>query len=326
MTVANSDQDGAKVIKKKPQIVVYLYCGLGNQIFQYCAAKSLELEGVEVSLRELRIHHKQDIEDCLEMSIPLKKSGLKFASKIFNKILCQTPSETQGQRLTLGSFEKLKPTIKKFWDNKLVGRRLKLMTIPYSARTLQVKSIKKLRLMSDFQNPSWYEAALVDVIAEMSLSLRDLRERLPSFDAVVHIRKGDFNDRTLSFGYYVKALDLLKESGVNNILIVCENESDAVEYCSDLESRGFFVTMSHRIMVDKNFKVSDAMKDFCLIANAKNVVMADSTFCWWATVLGDFDFAANDERLVIYPKGLASTSDNFDGELKRDNWVTVGSD
>lgn len=326
MTVTNSDQDGAKVFKKKPQVIVYLYCGLGNQIFQYCAAKSLELEGVEVSLRDLRNHHQQDIEDCLEISIPLKKSRLEFASNIFNKIMCQTPSETQGRGLALSRYEKLKPTIKRFWDNKLVGRRLRLMTIPYSARTLQVKSIRKLRLMSDFQNPSWYEAALADVIAEMSLSLRDLREELPSFDAVVHIRRGDFNDRTLSSGYYIKALDLLKESGVNNVLIVGENESDATEYCSVLESRGFVVTLSHRIMAEKDLSVSDAMKDFCLISNAKNVVMANSTFCWWATVLGDFDFAANDERLVIYPKGWASTVDDFDGELKRDNWVAVGSD
>ena len=47
-----------------------------------------------------------------------------------------------------------------------------------------------------------------------------------------------------------------------------------------------------------------AINDFWLIARANNVVMSNSTFCWWATRVGDrFHSSAGHHRTVFAPAG-----------------------
>jgi hypothetical protein len=68
--------------------------------------------------------------------------------------------------------------------------------------------------------------------------------------------------------------------------------------------------------------VDTVLRDFCLIANARNVVMSNSTFCWWAAALGD---ALNrpGERIVAYPKGWIDFPDEASDGMVRPGWTVV---
>ena len=59
----------------------------------------------------------------------------------------------------------------------------------------------------------------------------------------------------------------------------------------------------HKVANLPQFSGNAAVNDFWVLAGAANVVMANSTFCWWATRVGDALRAALDgPRTVVCPR------------------------
>ena len=71
--------------------------------------------------------------------------------------------------------------------------------------------------------------------------------------------------------------------------------------------------------------VNPAMRDFWIIANAKNLLMSNSTFCWWAAVFGDSLLPERQTRFVAYPVGwIGQFRDGEDG-LIQPTWTPVSA-
>ncbi|MEQ2025037.1 alpha-1,2-fucosyltransferase [Xenorhabdus szentirmaii] len=108
-------------------------------------------------------------------------------------------------------------------------------------------------------------------------------------DTVLHIRRGDFSKEcALTDSYYIEALKRLKPQGD---VIVVTDEPKIIDYVKN--------------NIYKNVKLSSGksmLDDFFTIFNAKNVIMSNSTYCYWACILGDV------ER-TTYPSKISTKQD-----------------
>ena len=151
-----------------------------------------------------------------------------------------------------------------------------------------------------FQDPRWSPrgaAALVARIVE-SRPAGPLR-KLPTSDyAAVSIRAGDYAELgwMLDDAYLVRALEsgALKDADI--VLVVGEDEG--------ANERARRLLAGHGVRSSSLPPTTDPllalMLDFWAIAMARSVVMSNSTFCWWATRVGQ---AVVPHQSVIYPDG-----------------------
>jgi len=98
---------------------------------------------------------------------------------------------------------------------------------------------------------------------------------LLSNSCIVHVRKGDFSDNmTVENTYYLKILQNLKSKFEYFVLIGVE-ASSVLEY---IKSNG----INNVILAKKN----EEKYDYNLMFFCKNVVVSNSTFCFWPVILG----------------------------------------
>jgi hypothetical protein len=166
------------------------------------------------------------------------------------------------------------------------------------------------------------------VIALIEGTTLAMRTGIPSFDLCVHLRRGDYVTlgRELSFGYYVRSLQVLGES-VKSVVVTSDDELAARTFCEYLKAKGYSACTPSEAEASREAsspRDSDpVLYDFCLMANAKNIIMSNSTYCWWATVLGDHLSENREERKVVYPRGWFRYHDDTSDKLLQPNWTVV---
>jgi hypothetical protein len=166
------------------------------------------------------------------------------------------------------------------------------------------------------------------VISEIEATTRGVRQQLPSFDLAVHLRRGDYVSlgRELSFDYYVRSLASIPDPG-KRVVVTSDDELTARTFCEYLSARGYDAHTAldaEESELDSPLRKTDpVLYDFCLISNAKNVIMSNSTFCWWATVVGDSLPEVPNERVVAYPRGWVWFQDDISDGLVQPHWTVV---
>lgn len=104
--------------------------------------------------------------------------------------------------------------------------------------------------------------------------------------SVVHVRRGDFSsDSILTFEYYKDAL--AKISDENPIFYISDDES----IIHELES----VTGKSLLRNSDNSMVGD----FFMMLNAEKIISSNSTFCYWAGILGDASLIIHPDRISM---------------------------
>ncbi len=88
---------------------------------------------------------------------------------------------------------------------------------------------------------------------------------------VLYIRNGDYRDLDIYLGLE-NYLKILNDINFTNLTIVVEHVDADVRVIAERYNANIF---------SKNI-----VEDFMYIKNAKNVIMSQSTFAWWATFLG----------------------------------------
>lgn len=130
-----------------------------------------------------------------------------------------------------------------------------------------------------------------DVFFKLRQRILSIEEKSPEKlnDVTIHIRRGDFSENViLGYDYYRGALDLVKEKG--NILLVTDDK----KILKDVKvALGCEISLSNA----KSMK-----EDFFHIFHSKVVVMSNSTFCYWASVLGEAE-------MLLFPDRINAKSD-----------------
>ncbi len=272
-------------------IGVRLMGGLGNQMFQYAAAKNLaELRGTSVAMDLIFF------ENILESDTPriFELDCFKLKANIIepNKRPDETLNEAyHGARGAL-----------RFTKHRFAGKAWKIYREPhhnYDKHTLELPNYSYL--IGYWQTERYFKNIRSDLLKDFSYRSepdsknRKILQLIQSCNAVsLHVRRGDYisNPNSNKFhgakdiAYYQSALNLILKKTKQPVLFVF---SDDPAWCKQNLK---FAYETHYI--EGNKKGFDDMR---LMSQCKHNIIANSSFSWWAAWLNQ-----NPGKIIVAPE------------------------
>jgi len=272
-------------------IIVQLYGGLGNQMFQYATGRALSLKN-DTDL-------KLDLHAFESYSKGITKR--KYKLDIFN-IKTKFASIKEVEEYTIPSKIMY-----------LLNRNLKLPTNPYSSTYIKEKTLnfdesvmklsKKIYLDGYWQTEKYFKnfdkQIKIDFIfkSEPSSKNKVLLEQIKSTNSVsIHVRRTDYvSDKetnefhgVIGTEYYRAAIVLLSQKVKNPRYFIF---SDDISWCKiNLKF------IKDAVFVDYN-KDDKSFEDMRLMSKCMHNIIANSSFSWWGAWLNN-----NPNKIVIAPK------------------------
>lgn len=266
-------------------VTVLLSGGLGNQMFQYAAAKALA-KRLDASLAF----------DLYPLIKNTRATIRSYELGIFN-IDAPVKSTVRGKFLV-----KAHPFVQK---HRSFFQQLGFFTDTYAILYQPVFDTMKgdIIMSGYFQNERYFEAIKDDLRKNFTFKYpldeknRTLTKEVSSTESVaVHIRRGDYvtnkdsvsNFVTCDKSYYEQSIRLISEKVKNPAFYVFSEEIDWVKENLNFED-------STVVFVDWN-RGKDSYRDMQLMSLCKHNIIANSSFSWWGAWLN-----ANKEKVVIAP-------------------------
>lgn len=280
--------------------------GLGNQMFQYAAAKALASKyGVSV-VADVSAFASYDVH-------PLKLSELK----------CDCQFESKEGLL----FKILRiPLI-----SRLLLKYSKLFDL-YVERdlTFNLKLFdlsKNASLVGYFQSEKYFDFIRDELLEEFQLQ-NPLSEReenvkeaiIESNSISMHIRRGDYLSNTAANAVH----GVCDESYFSNALAYLEGQgelttdtklfvfSDDIEWCKENLNFGLYTEF-----VKPDLDRPEV--DIHLMSKCKHNIIANSSFSWWGAWLNK-----NHSKVVVAPRKWFSNSEKYDsGDIVPERWIRI---
>ncbi len=290
---------------------VAIYGGLGNQMFQYALAISMDAEGIptKISIKDFLIHkHYQGFELTKAFNVPLpmldkakilllKKSRPILMNRINNGVL----------KLFLNGVDKATKNIYKekneyHFDENVFKQESSLLIGTWQSEQYFSSQKQLIKEVFSFNKPT--DSQNIKISAEIQ----------SGNSVAVHIRRGDFmnpdhiDSRLVidSMDYYSKAIMTIKEKVDNPVFYIF---SDDIEWAKSNFRGNNYRIVSHN-------KDSDSFYDMYLMSICKHFIIANSAFSWWAAWL-----AHNKNKVVIMPKPWIKETDC--PSIYPEDWITL---
>ncbi|MBT89278.1 MAG: hypothetical protein CMN79_02140 [Spirochaetales bacterium] len=282
------------IIFKKKIVILYLQGGIGNLFFGLSAAIKFN------NLNSNNIYY-----------VELEKNRLTKIKKYLNLELIELKN---FQRIAYGIYIK-----ESGFFNDFITRFLKKTKLHFGKHIhggyFEKNSYKKISnknvLTGYFQHPDFYKDSK-DIIADLFFKKHKLNKLLIKDHIAIHLRRADYINHgwELSLNYYKKILlSLSKDANFNSKSIkVFSDDPFAIFAIKNLADKFNFTFIAN------NSNNSD-LDDFIELICSKTLVMSNSSFCWWAAVIGDR--LLDKKRSVFYPEGWIK---GFNDCLKEPNW------
>ena len=279
--------------------IVYLSGGLGNQMFQYAFAKSLQ-SNYNIKFEINTTFYKRTFKDQTPREIGLNLFNLKFKDCRDNIL----------QRISLKIKEKLSKII--LSDNSTY----------YNENNVNHKNFNNLILKNRnyfrgyWQNSNYFESIKNDLKIDFSLNhnLKNLDsntfKKITLTNSVcVHVKRKDYLGTDLEVvdvNYYRNAFKKLKSKFKSldlNFFIF----SDDINWCNE----------NLTFLPNSKFCSFSMINDFHLMSLCKNFIISNSTFSWWAAYLSN-----NKNKIVIIPSKWHKTNNNLLKDASPSDWIT----
>lgn len=241
--------------------------GLGNQLFQYAAAK--KLQKIFINYKFIYYGVKENWSD--------QSVNIDFYLKIITK------------KKILNRYQRVKDFLFGYVINDLTENK-------YNFKNILKK--KYLILRGFFQNRTWYNDVLDEVLDEIiSCSKEKIFDSFEESDLVLQFRRSDYIKLgwEINIDYYFKALAIFNKNREKKITIVSEDTQFNDLLYKKLETEGYKILP---MKVNKQF--SKSVSDFITLIKSKNLIMANSSFGWWAASIRSK--MGYDDKNVIFPK------------------------
>jgi len=273
-------------------IVVKLMGGLGNQMFQYAAARALAIEsGKDVVFDKYFLYEHNRSNETF--------TAREFELDIFPNIRCREIGKTLSHICQSRSF---------------INRNLRKLFLLFGNRYLdgyfQSEDnfvIRRETIISDFTFP------------ELDSRNLDILQQIENAETGVslHIRRGDYLKKgifeyhgVLPLNYYESAIKYLKENISASIRIfIFTDDPDWAKDCFPLENA---------VVVEGNVG-KNSWKDMALMTHCRHNIIANSSFSWWGAWLN-----RHPDKTVIAPaKWVKGRPENAFGKLIPKGWVRI---
>lgn len=259
--------------------------GLGNQMFQYAAAKALA-KRLNTSL----------VMDMYALERRTKATKRDYELDIFN--IDGTVKSSLKSKL----FYKARPLILKHRASFLkLGCLADEWSIVYDPNFEKIKG--NVSMLGYFQNERYFKSIEDELRTDFSFK-QALDEKnsivaneIASTQSVaIHIRRGDYmsdkdaasNFVTCSKEYYQKAISEIAKTVANPVFYIFSEDFEWVDQNITFDSNeGYFINWN---------KGEDSYRDMQLMSLCKHNIIANSSFSWWGAWLN-----SNANKIVIAP-------------------------
>ncbi|MBL0356223.1 MAG: alpha-1,2-fucosyltransferase [Chitinophagaceae bacterium] len=302
--------------KKKPVVIVKIFGGLGNQMFQYAAGKSLAVTtGAELLL---------DISSFTNQ--PPSETPRQWALHIFKNIdegFCDLQTLRKMGIITGNSFfsRVYKRLIKKLsWINNhyLLEKSTRYSPLGFKGEYIYLDGYwQSYKYFADQESliKKQFDLGYLTHEATLKDTITNIRN---SVSVGLHVRRGDYiaqnnakqSHAVCTEAFYYTAINELKKLEQRDIKIFIF--SDDIEWCKQhlvLNEAHTFITTG----VDAN--------DLYCMSICQHNIIANSTFSWWAAWLNN-----NPVKIVITPDTwhlnlLAKAEDRLPP-----NWIKINNE
>ena len=251
-------------------IIVRMVGGVGNQLFCYAYAKSLQQKGYDVKI-----------------DISTFKFN-KIDSYEFDKYNIDIPISTQEENERLFNNSLLSKILKRFGID--ISNKVREKSLLFDESLLRINDNSYVD--GYFQNEKYFYDIRDIILEQISINrplsnfTKSIQKKINSLNNTcsIHVRRGDMaNDINVkihgvcSVEYYNNAIEYLKNKlGEVNYFIF----SDDFEWCRSnlkIDNAIFVESDEHRI----------AHEDIYLMSLCDHNIIANSTFSWWGAWLND---------------------------------------
>jgi hypothetical protein len=283
-------------------LIVNIIGGLGNQLFQYAFYHYLEMNNHDVKIDDsyydtYRFHNgfelikafklhprlatKDEVNEFIHGFQRSKNIIVFFKKRLFDKF------DIQFLKDTVVKWEYKNPL-----KNRLLLDLKKAYLIGYWSREQYFKEIRESlvnKLQFRLDHP--LETGNLEILEELK----------SDSTIAIHVRGGDYSDLArLQKQYYIHAIQKIKEITEVKQIIVFTNDKQF--------TRNLLGQISYKIV--ENNQGDRSFIDMYLMSNASNLIIANSTFSWWAAYLN------RTARVVVYPSVFEHISDF-------ENWIRI---
>ncbi len=289
-------------------IIVRLFGGLGNQMFQYAAARNLahkynsELKiNLDILLDrtaksqsyvfrdyDLSIFNIQEnFASKHEVDKIIRRSRNDFFNRILNKIFGYKRGYVRESNF------KYSESISRSGDNILLEGYWQTEKYFFDVREILKKEFT-------FKNTA-------------SENINNFIEKIRQVDSVcVNVRRGDFltnsNHGFCGLEYYKKARQIINNKVRDPHYFVF---SDDIEWC-----REHLVFFENVVFVSHDFAGNKFQDYLRLMQNCKNYIIPNSSFAWWAVWLN-----GDENKIVIAPSTWYKGGDTSD--IYNSSWIVI---
>jgi len=286
-------------------IVVRLIGGLGNQLFQYAAAR--------------RLAHKHNTVLKLDIT-PFEKYKLHaYSLHPFN---IQENLATREDIERFNPDSKFKMLVRRITGRPCVGNVFYASDFVFESGILSAPD--NIYMIGYWQSEKYFEEIKEIVSNELTVKSpqegkdREVAARISDVESVsLHIRRTDYvTDPTASQRYGICGIDHYKR---------------CVEYLAErVASPHFFVFSDDMAWAEENLKMpfpvtfvghNDAARnyeDLRLMSQCRHNIIANSSFSWWGAWLN-----RNPGKIVLAPKKWLSNADPEPEKLIPESWITI---
>jgi hypothetical protein len=283
-------------------IISRIIGGLGNQLFQYAAGKSLALK-----------HNTSLVLDAGTYDVYKLRN---FDLHAFNTMI-EFAKDVDIEKISSRSF------IDKIKDRALPLSMRKLYKEPYFHFDKKIFSAPDNIYLKGYWQSEKYFIGYKDIIkkefslkAEFIEKVKALGDELKSKNSVsVHIRRGDYISQQinemhniLTEGYYKEAISTVQKNIPDAKLFFFSDDINWAKENLHLPSATYVsgeISNTH-------------LEDFYLMSQCRHNIIANSSFSWWGAWLNN-----NPDKIVIAPKKWFNKGPKDTQDLIPESWITI---
>jgi hypothetical protein len=294
-------------------VIVGLKGGLGNQLFQYAAAKNIALENQTELLIDEITGFKED---------PYNRSFALFDFCIESKSASPTLIKSFKNTSKIGKLFQYK--IQKLFSLGYLNF-LHERFYHFDNRIANLKIRKNIYLEGYFHSEKYFKSISAQIQCEFEFknkpdddSVLYLKKIESANSTSLHIRKYDDTKNlesssiygVCSLTYYQKAINYIQEKIPNSTFFIF---SDDIEF-----ARNQLIIEDSKVEYVNRKGSSRASEDLRLMASCKNNIIANSTFSWWGAWLNK-----SPDKIVIAPKQWLATYKYDYKDVVPEDWLKL---
>lgn len=289
---------------KENMYIVKITDGLGNQLFQYAFAKSLQIKYNKRVCLDTRYINREDETD--------NKAFVDFMAKCDKreyKLDKYCISLDKAVEKDLKKFSKTKKSI--FWNYcNLLHILSNQVLYENNINSFNLWWYQNIYYIGCFFDKKYYEDNLEIIKSDLKLKKdvvidKKLTNILKKEETIgVHVRRGDFLrvGRTVcNIGYYQKAYETIRQKVENPYVIIISDDIEWVKANIKFDAPMEFVS-------GKGYQ---DYEELFIYSCCKHNIIANSTFSYWGAVLNP-----NDKKIVVAPK-------HWRDRILFDDWIKI---